>query len=94
MADVVVTIKALPNSPERNIDELSGKVEEVIKKFGRLYKKSIQPIAFGINAIVISFVMPEGEGGTEPVEEEVKKVNGIGDVQVTDVTRIVDVSDL
>ncbi|MCD6575722.1 MAG: elongation factor 1-beta [Nanoarchaeota archaeon] len=94
MADVVVTIKVLPNSPEINIDELGAKVEEVIKKFGRIYKKSVQPIAFGINALVISFIMPEGEGGTEPVEAEVKKIDGTGDVQVTDVTRIVDVNDL
>jgi elongation factor 1-beta len=94
MANVVVTMKVLPNSPEVNIDELGGKVEEVVKKFGKLYKKSVQPIAFGINAVVVSFIMPEEAGGTEPVEEEMKKIENTGDVQVTDVTRVVDVSDL
>ncbi len=94
MANVVVTMKILPDSPERNIEELSNKIEETIKKFGKIYKKSVQPVAFGINAIVLSFIMEEKEGGTDPVEEEVKKTEGIGDVQVTDVTRFVDVNDL
>ncbi len=94
MANVVVTMKVLPDSPERNLDELSAKVEEVIKKFGRMYKKSTQPIAFGINAMIFSFIMEEKEGGTEPVEAEVKKIGGLGDVQITDVTRFVDVNDL
>jgi len=94
MADVVVTLKILPDSPERSMDEIGTKVEEVVKKFGRLYKKTVQPIAFGISALVVSVVMPEQAGGTDPVENEIKKLEGLGDVQVTDVTRIVDVRDL
>lgn len=94
MANVVVTMKILPDSPDRNLDELEKKIEEKINEFGKIYKKSRQPIAFGINAIVVSFIMEEKEGGTEPVEKAIKEIEGTGDVQVTDVTRMVDVSDL
>lgn len=94
MANVVVTMKIMPDSPDRNIDELGKKVEDILTKFGKLYKKSVQPIAFGLNAMIYSFIMEEKKGGTDPVEEEVKKIEGVGDVQVTDVTRFVDVEDL
>ena len=94
MANVVVTIKMMPDSPDTNLEEVGQKIEEVVKEFGKLYKKSTQPVAFGINAMVYAVIMAEKEGGTDPIEEALKKVDGVSDVQVTDVTRIVDVEDL
>ena len=94
MADVVVTVKVMPDSPERNIEHLKAAIDKVMIKYGRIYKRGVQPIAFGINAIVYSIIMKEQEGGTEPVEAELKKIDGVGDVQVTDVTRVMDVRDL
>lgn len=94
LADVVVTMKIMPDSPERDLEGIQTKVDEIILKYGRLYKKLVQPVAFGLNALIYSFIMPEQAGGTDPVEEDVKKVEGVSDVQVTDVTRFVDVKDL
>ena len=94
LADVVVTLKLMPDSPERNLEHLKAAVEKVLVKHGRIYKKGVQPIAFGLNALVYSVVMKEQEGGTEPIEADLKKVEGIADVQVSDVTRLMDVRDL
>lgn len=94
MANVVITMKILPDSPERNLDELGKIIEKALIKFGKIYKKSVQPIAFGINAMIFSVIMEEKAGGTDPIENEVRKIKGLGDVEVTDVTRIVDVRDL
>ncbi len=90
MAKVVITIKVLPDSPERNLDELRKKVEEkIISEGGKLYKEHIEPIAFGINAIVISFIMDESKG-TESVENSIKSVEGTGDVHISDMTRMME----
>jgi elongation factor 1-beta len=94
MADVVVTMKVMPDSPERDLKKMQAEIDKVILKFGRIYKKGIQPIAFGLNAMTYSFIMVEKQGGTDPVEEETKKIEGVSDVQITDVTRSVDVRDL
>lgn len=94
MANVVVTFKLMPDSPERNIKELRQKIGETLAKFGKIYKESIEPIAFGLNAIVFSVITLEKEGGTEPMEQALKAIHGIADVQVTDVTRVMDVRDL
>ena len=37
MADVVVTMRIMPDSPERDLEALQKSVDEVILKFGRLY---------------------------------------------------------
>lgn len=94
MANVVVTFKIMPDSPDRDITLLRQNVGETLAKFGKIYKDEVQPVAFGLNAMIFSVITPEKEGGTEPLEEAVKSVEGIADVQVTDVTRFVDVDDL
>ena len=94
VANVVVTIKLMPDSPERNINELRQKIGETLVKFGKIYKESIEPIAFGLNAIVFSVITVEKAGGTDPIEKALREIHGIADVQVTDVTRVMDVRDL
>ena len=94
MTNVVVTFKIMPDSPDRDINELKQKVGDALSKFGKIYKDKVEPIAFGLNALIFSVVTPEKEGGTEPLENAVKEIEGISDVQVTDVTRFVDVDDL
>ena len=92
MGQVMATMKVLPDSPERDLQELGTKVEEVLIKHGKLYKRSIQPIAFGLNALVFSFALVEEktEGGTEPIEKEVMEIEGVNSAEVTDVTKIAD----
>ncbi len=90
MAKVVITMKVLPDSPERNLEELRKQVEEKIKSEGGvLYKESIEPIAFGISAVVISFIMDEDKG-SEGVLEAVRSIEGTGDVQISDMTRMME----
>ena len=94
MADVVVTLKIMPDSPERDMEALQKVADEAILKFGRLYKKDIVPVAFGLKALTYSVIMPEKDGGTDPIEEALGQIEGVNDVQVTDLTRFVDVADL
>ncbi|MDD5182061.1 MAG: elongation factor 1-beta [Candidatus Nanoarchaeia archaeon] len=94
MANVVVTFKLMPESPELSINDLRQKIGNTLVKFGRIYKESVEPIAFGLNAIVFSLITIEKEGGTDPIEKALREIHGIADVQVTDVTRVVDVKDI
>lgn len=94
VANVVVTFKLMPESPELSINDLRQKIGNTLVKFGRIYKESVEPIAFGLNAIVFSLITIEKEGGTDPIEKALREIHGIADVQVTDVTRVVDVKDI
>jgi translation elongation factor aEF-1 beta len=92
MAKIVATMKVMPTGTDVSLEGLGENVENVIIKHGRVYKKKIQPIAFGINALVYEVLMEEKAGGTDAMEAEVKDVPEVSDVQVTDVTRIMDVN--
>lgn len=89
MAKMIVTIKVLPDSPERDLNELRKKVEEIIKEEGKLYKESIEPIAFGINAMVFVYIVDESKG-TEGIENKIKGIEGVGDVNISDMTRMME----
>ncbi len=91
MANVVVTLKIMPQSPEVNLEELEGKAKEEIVKFcdSKEFKTEIQPIAFGLKALVIYFVMDEKIGSTEALERKIADIEGVESVEVPDVRRAV-----
>ena len=47
------------------------------------------PIAFGLKALDILFVMDEAKGSTEELEKTVSQIEGVESVEVPDVRRAV-----
>jgi len=91
MAQVVATLKIMPDSPETDISIIQGKAQEEIKKFvgGTEMKFEQEPIAFGLTALKIIFVMDESKGSIDPLEEEIKKIEGVSSVETIDVRRAI-----
>ena len=60
MADAVIKIKIMPDSPDANLDEIEQKAKEVVEKEqARALKIEREPIAFGLNAIILLFLRDE-----------------------------------
>ena len=91
MADVVITMKIMESSPEVDLEKLDEKIKELITEYAGsgAYKSSVEPIAFGLSALIVSFVMDEKLGGTDHLEEEISKIEGVESVSVTDVRRAI-----
>lgn len=91
MAKAIVTIKIMPESPSVDLDKLSPAIEKKIDAFAGEgeRRKEIQPIAFGLKALQIIFVMDEKKGSTEPLEQEIAKIKGVNSVEVIDVRRAI-----
>ena len=91
MAQVVVTLKIMPQSPEIDLAELEKQAKEKIIEFcsSQEFKTQIQPIAFGLKALLIYFVMEESKGSTEELENRIKELEGVESVEVPDVRRAV-----
>jgi len=90
MAQVIVTLKIMPKNPEINLPSLEEKVKDKIKVFGgEVGKVEQEPIAFGLKALKLIFVMDESLGSTESLEEDIRKLKGIQSVEVTDVRRAI-----
>ena len=91
MAQVVVTLRIMPQNTEIDLAELESRAKKEIVNFcnSQEFKTQIQPIAYGLKALVIYFVMDENIGSTENLEEKIKKIDGVESVEVTDVRRAV-----
>ena len=91
MADVVITMKIMPESPDIDLEQIKVKALEKIKAFTEMenYKTSEEALAFGLKALVIIFVMFEGKGTTDELEADIEKIEGIASVEVTDVRRTI-----
>lgn len=49
----------------------------------------VEPVAFGLQALVFMFSVDEAKGGTEELEKKIAEMPGVSSVQVTDVRRAV-----
>jgi len=90
MAEAIITLKIMPESPDVNLDNLELKAKEKIIHFVRedaTMKVSVEPVAFGLKAINIIFVMDEALGSPDPLAEEIEKFEDVASAEITDVRR-------
>ncbi|MDO8660829.1 MAG: elongation factor 1-beta [Candidatus Woesearchaeota archaeon] len=89
-AIVIVTLQIMPQSPEINLDELREQAtREVIAFGGEVGKHEYEPIAFGLKAVKLFFLMPESIGSTEKLEQTIAKLPGVESVNTIDVRRTI-----
>jgi elongation factor 1-beta len=91
MADVIITLNIMPDSPDVNLKKIETDSLEKIKSFSGMdnHKVEIVPVAFGLKAVKIMFVMAESKGATDALEADISKIDGVNSVEVTDVRRAV-----
>lgn len=90
MASVIITIKIMPESPEIDLAEVEAAGKQKIADFGgEVGKVEIEPIAFGLKALKLIFVMDEAKGATDPLEADIEAIKGVNSVEITDVRRTI-----
>ena len=94
MATVIISLKIMPESPDVDMDALQKLVDVEIRKFGELNAEeevriTVEPIAFGLKALIVLFAMDESKGSTEPLENALNTLEGVNSVEVTDVRRAI-----
>lgn len=92
MAQVVVTVKLMPEGPDSDMEAVQGiaeqKIDEFVQEKGEK-RFAIKPIAFGLRSLEIIFVLNDQivTGGTEPLEASLAEIEGVGGVEIVDVRR-------
>ncbi|EHP69308.1 MAG: elongation factor 1-beta [Metallosphaera yellowstonensis] len=89
MADVMVVLKVFPEGDETDLDVVSKKLLDKLPEGYKLVRKETEPIAFGLNALVLYISMPERtEGGTDTLEELASSIEGVSHAEVVGITRL------
>ncbi|MBN2458605.1 elongation factor 1-beta [Candidatus Woesearchaeota archaeon] len=91
MASVIVTLNIMPVSPDIDIESIKeSALQKITQHYGETETKTeVEPIAFGLKAIKVLFVMDESKGSTEELERDISTIEGVNSVEVTDVRRAV-----
>lgn len=81
MGNVAISLHVMPASPEEDMEKLRQAIAAKVK----IQDYKIEPIAFGLKALKILIIAPDSE---QNVEEKLKSVNGVGEIEVESVTLI------
>ncbi|NPA84738.1 MAG: elongation factor 1-beta [Crenarchaeota archaeon] len=89
MAKVLVITKVYPDSVERNLEELLEQIKKVLPEDYEVMQYQKVPVAFGLNLLKLYIAIPEEtEGGTDKLEELLKGVEGVSEVEIEAVHRM------
>jgi len=83
----LLKIKIMPTSPETNLEAIKKSAKKVIERGkGKNIEFEEEPIAFGLNAIIVSFEISE-EQEMDSIENALGKIKNVSSVQVVDMRR-------
>jgi elongation factor 1-beta len=87
MARLVARIRILPAEAESNLDRIVGSMQSAIPQGMELKAHAKEPIAFGLNAIVGDFLLDDEQGQMDRLEESIKSIEGVGEIEVINISR-------
>jgi len=87
MGTALVMIKMMPESPDSDLEAIQEKAKQIInEKDGKNASTKTEPIAFGLNAVILSFAMDESMS-VDDFENPLKKIPQVSSAEVIDFRR-------
>ncbi|MFL6525384.1 MAG: elongation factor 1-beta [Nitrososphaera sp.] len=87
MARLVVRIRILPAEAESNLEDVVELIKRSVPEGMEMKSSTLEPIAFGLKAIVGDFLLDDAEGQMDKLEESIKSVEGAGELEVMNISR-------
>ncbi len=82
MGNVIMKIRVMPSDVDVDLEKILNEVKNIQIEGLELRDHSIQPIAFGLKALVLVAVMPDTGGIGDRYIEEISKIEGVESVEV------------
>jgi len=88
LAKVLASIKIFPNDTNIDLNVLKAKIEKSLPAGSKVQRFEEEPVAFGLVALIAHVVLPEdAEGKMDQVEEAMRAVDLVSEIQVLRVGR-------
>jgi len=92
MAFAFITLKVMPESPDVNLKTLEKKIIELIQKYTQSVnpkntQATIEPVAFGLKALILKFAVDEAKGSTDELEDQIRSIDEVTSVDVIGLSR-------
>lgn len=83
-----VKYKLMPTSVEVDLNLIEESAKKIVEEFGGTNKEYvIEPVAFGIKAIIVFFFYSDDKNAEE-VENKLKEIENVASVQLIDMRKI------
>ena len=87
MGTALLKIKIMPESPDTDLDTIETKAKEIISEAeGKNPSAQREPVAFGLNAIILNFALDESKS-IDDIQEKLKQISGVNSAEVIDFRR-------
>lgn len=77
----------LPSESDADIDSIPRILRETLPEGFKLLAHKKEPIAFGLYSLLADFTLDDSEGQMELLEESIRKVEAVGEIEVINVSR-------
>jgi elongation factor 1-beta len=77
----------LPSESDSDIDSIPKILKETLPEGFKLLAHKKEPIAFGLYSLLADFTLDDSEGQMELLEDSIRKVEAVGEIEVINVSR-------
>jgi elongation factor 1-beta len=77
----------LPSESDADIDSIPRILKDTLPEGFKLLAHKKEPIAFGLYSLLADFTLDDSEGQMELLEESIRKVEAVGEIEVINVSR-------
>ena len=80
--------KLMPESPEADLEKIKEDAKKIVEEFGGTNKEYvIEPIAFGLKAVIVFFFYPDNKE-TEGLEEKFSAIENVASAKLIDMRKV------
>ncbi len=84
----MVTYKIMPEGVDVDFEKMKEEVKKKVGTLGKIAEFDLQPIAFGLKALVVKVIVKDEGGIADKIEEEFNKIENVQGVVIEEVTLI------
>jgi len=90
MGEVIGLIRVMPGEVinDEEIEKMIADIKALIKPPAKVGRIEVKNIAFGLKGLDVTILVPDDQGGLDPIAEEITKVENVESAEVTDVGRV------
>ncbi len=82
MAKVYMKLRVMPEDVEVDLERIYERIKEVAPERVEIRDYKIQPIAFGLKALLVMAILPDEGGICDKLIEKIQSIDGVESVEV------------
>ena len=86
--NVVVKMRIMPTGVETDFKKMQEDIRKLDGDIVNVHSMEEKPIAFGLKALEVNLLFNDKVGGMDEIQEKIKKLEGVSEVEVTDLNRL------